>query len=179
MSTVGLLSSHSFARRKPPHRVIIAQGENVRSFTIRPWLIATVGGVSLAFAVVYLSATGYLVFRDDLLAASIASKSRMQHAYEDRIAALRADIDRLTSRQLLNQEAVEAEMDRLSGRQAALDARQDSIAGLSQAARRAGIDPTDIPAAATAAAPPDATDDTESDQPADSEVDKDPLKTSS
>jgi murein DD-endopeptidase MepM/ murein hydrolase activator NlpD len=97
----------------------------------------------------------------------------MQHAYEDRIASLRADIDRLTSRQLLNQEAVEAEMDRLSDRQAALDARQDSIAGLSQAAKRAGIDPTDIPSAATADATPDDPQDNESDGPADSEVDKD------
>jgi len=180
MSTVGLHSSHSFARRKPPHRIIIAQGENVRSFTIRPWLIAVVGGVTLAFAVIYLGATGYLVFHDDLLAASLASKSRMQHAYEDRIATLRSDIDRLTSRQLLNQEAVEAEMDRLSGRQAALDARQDSIAGLSQAARRAGIDPTDLPvAAATSDATPDVAGDNENSLPADSEEVRDPLKTSS
>lgn len=167
----GIPSSHSFARRKPPHRIIIAHGENVRSFTIRPWLIAVVGGGALAFGLLYLAATGYLVFRDDLLAASIASKGRMQHAYEDRIASLRADIDRLTSRQLLNQEAVEAEMDRLSGRQAALDARQDSIAGLSQAAKRAGIDPTDVPA--TAAATPDDSQDDELNGPSDSEVDKD------
>jgi murein DD-endopeptidase MepM/ murein hydrolase activator NlpD len=168
--TAGFPSTHSFARRKPPHRIIIAQGENVRSFTIRPWLIATVGGVTLLFGMLYLAATGYLVFRDDLLAASIASKARMQHAYEDRIASLRADIDRLTSRQLLNQEAVEAEMDRLSGRQAALDARQDSIARLSQAAKRAGIDATEAPAAADASA--DDNEDNEDDGPADSEVDK-------
>jgi murein DD-endopeptidase MepM/ murein hydrolase activator NlpD len=95
----------------------------------------------------------------------------MQHAYEDRIASLRADIDRLTSRQLLNQEAVEAEMDRLSGRQAALDARQDSIAGLSQAAKRAGINPTDIPSSAAEAGSDDQ--DNEADGPSDSEVDKD------
>ena len=160
----GIPFSHSFARRKPPHRIIIAQGENVRSFTIRPWLIAVIGGTALVFGLLYLSATGYL-------AASIASKAKMQHAYEDRIASLRADIDRLTSRQLLNQEAVEAEMDRLSGRQAALDARQDSIAGLSQAAKRAGIDPTDLPTAA--AATPDDPQDDELNGPADSEVDKD------
>src|SRR5258706_8978580 len=65
----------------------------------------------------------------------------MQQAYEDRIASLRADIDRLPSRQLINQEAFDAKMDRLLGRQAALDARQDIIAGLSQAARRAGLAP--------------------------------------
>lgn len=140
MSKVG----HSFARRKPHHRVIIAHGENVRSFTIRPWLVATVGGVFLAFSALYLMATGYLVFRDDLLAASLARQARMQSAYEDRIASLRSDIDRLTSRQLLNQESVEAEVERLLGRQAALDARQDVIAGLSQAVRRAGIKPEEI-----------------------------------
>ena len=145
MSAVGLLSSSPFVRRKPPHRVIIAHGENVRSFTIRPWLIGIVAGLTVVFGILYLAATGYLVFRDDLLTASIARQSRMQRAYEDRIASLRADIDRLTSRQLLNQEAVEAEVSKLSDKQSALDARQDSIAGLSQAARAAGIDPTDVP----------------------------------
>ena len=132
---------HSFARRKPPHRIIIAHGENVRSITVRPWIAAVFAVVAVAFVGLYLAATGYLVFRDDLLAASLARQSRMQHTYEDRIAALRANIDRLTSRQLLNQQAVETEMERLLGRQAALDARQDIIAGLSQAMRRAGIQP--------------------------------------
>jgi murein DD-endopeptidase MepM/ murein hydrolase activator NlpD len=62
-------------------------------------------------------------------------------------------------------------MDRLSGRQAALDARQDSIAGLSQAAKRAGINPTDIPPTAADATPD--VQDNEDDSPSDSEVDKD------
>jgi len=112
------------------------------------------------FAVLYLAATAYLVFRDDLLAASLARQARMQHAYEDRIAALRSDIDRLTSRQLLNQEEIEAQMAKLLGRQAVLDTRQDIIAGLSQAARRVGLAPLDGDAAdppqpdEQAAAPP-------------------------
>jgi murein DD-endopeptidase MepM/ murein hydrolase activator NlpD len=185
MSTDGTPRFHSFVRRKPPHRIVIAHGENVRSFTVRPWLIATIGGTFAAFGVLYLIATGYLVFHDDLLAASLARESRMQHAYEDRIAALRADIDRLTSRQLLNQDAVEAEMDRLSGRQAALDARQDSIAGLSQAARLAGLQAVEPPAAGAA---PDQIDDHADDSAADSSTApdvaapapaKDPLKTGS
>ena len=151
MSTTGRDSSRSFARRRPHHRIIIAHGENVRSFTIRPWLTAAVAGVAVVFSALYLTATGYLVFRDDLLTASIARQARMQHAYEDRVAGLRADIDRLTSRQLLNQEEVEAEMERLVGRQAALDARQDVIAGLSQAVRRAGIQADELVQAAPTA----------------------------
>jgi murein DD-endopeptidase MepM/ murein hydrolase activator NlpD len=143
MSTVDTHPAHSFARRAPPHRIIIARGDAVRSFTVRPWLVGTLAVIAVAFAVLYLAATGYLVFRDDLLAASIARQSRMQTAYEDRIASLRADIDRLTSRQLLNQEEVEARMDKLLGRQAALDTRQDIIASLSQAMRRAGLAPAE------------------------------------
>ena len=61
-----------FARRKPPHRIIISRGENVRTFTIRPWLAATSAVVGVVFSVLYFAATGYLVFRDDLLTASIA-----------------------------------------------------------------------------------------------------------
>jgi murein DD-endopeptidase MepM/ murein hydrolase activator NlpD len=169
------------AKRRPPHRIIIAHGENVRSFTIRPWLIGSIGGVAAVFSALYLGATGYLVFRDDLLATSIARSARMQHAYEDRIASLRSDIDRLTSRQLLNQESVEAEMDRISGRQAALDARQDSIAALSQAARRAGID-MDDPPSSTAAAGAVPGDDEAGDAASDSTADPapiDPQRTSS
>lgn len=164
MSRVDARLPHSFVRRTSSHRVIIAHGENVRSFTIRPWLAVTCGAVGAVFGLLYLAATGYLVFRDDILAASLARSAHMQHAYEDRIAALRANIDQLTSRQLLDQKAVEAEMDRLSDRQAALDARQDVIAGISQAVRRAGLDitPTPAPEAKPEAAPA-----------------KDPMKTSS
>jgi len=130
-----------FARRKPPHRVIIARGNDVRTFTIRPWLAGSFAAVVGLLGILYLAATAYIAFHDDLLAAAIARQTKMQQAYEDRIATLRADIDRLTSRQLLNQQQVEADVNRLLGRQAQLDARQDIIAGLSQAARRVGIVP--------------------------------------
>jgi murein DD-endopeptidase MepM/ murein hydrolase activator NlpD len=145
MSKVGPRPVNSFVRRKPARRIIIASGDKVRTIVFRPWLAATLTAVGIAFFALYLAATGYLVFRDDLLAASIARQARIQHAYEDRIASLRADIDRLTSRQLLNQQAFEEKLEKLLGRQAALDARQDVIAGLSQAARRAGLTPpTDL-----------------------------------
>ena len=145
--------SNSFAKRKPPHRVIIARGGEVRTFTLRPWLAGTVIVGTALFGIFYLAATGYLFFRDDILAASLAQQTSMKQAYEERIATLRSDIDRLTSRQLLNQQQIEADVQRLSGRQAALDARQDVIAGLSQAARRVGIAPVGNEAATPDAAP--------------------------
>ena len=141
MSAVDVHPAHSFARRAPPPRVIFAHGETVRSFVVRPWLVGTLASIGVVFALLYLAATGYLVFRDDLLAASLARQSRMQTEYEDRIATLRADIDRLTSRQLLNQEAIEDQVNKLLGRQSALDTRQDVLNGLSQAMHRAGLVP--------------------------------------
>jgi murein DD-endopeptidase MepM/ murein hydrolase activator NlpD len=141
MSKVGPRPVNAFVRRRPARKIIIANGDTARTIVLRPWLTASLTTVGLAFFALYLAATGYLVFRDDLLAASIARQARIQHAYEDRIATLRADIDRLTSRQLLNQQAFEEKLEKLLGRQAALDARQDIIAGLSQAAKRAGLTP--------------------------------------
>ena len=151
MPAVAPRRSNSFAKRKPPHRIIIARGGEVRTFTLRPWLAGTVIVGTALFGIFYLAATGYLFFRDDILKDSLAQQTSMKQAYEERIATLRSDIDRLTSRQLLNQQQIEADVRRLAGRQAALDARQDVIAGLSQAARRVGIAP-----AANAAAAPDA-----------------------
>ncbi len=143
MSAVDVHTAHAFARRTPPPRVIIAHGENVRSFVVRPWLVGTLAVVGAIFSLLYFAATGYLVFRDDLLAASVAHQTRMQTDYEDRIAALRADIDRLTSRQLLNQKAVDDEVKKLLGRQSVLDTRQDILDELSQAMHRAGLVPGD------------------------------------
>ncbi len=150
-------------RRKPPHRILIVRGENVRGFTIRPWMAGTLAVIGIAFGFLNFSATGYLVLRDDLLAPSLPRTARQHQAYDDRIATLRADIDRLTSRQLLDQEAFEAKLERLVGKQAALDARQDIIAGLSQAARSVGLTPDAVPEPATDELLPDATDDTASD----------------
>ncbi len=156
MSAVASPRSISFAKPKPPHRVIITRGGKVRSFIVRPWLAGTVIVGATLFAALYLAATGYLFFRDDILKGSIAQQAQLKQAYEDRIATLRSDIDRLTSRQLLDQQKIEADVQRLSGRQAALDARQDVIAGLSQAARRYGIVPAQgLPPIPTPAPAPD------------------------
>ena len=116
-----------FGRRKEPHTVIIARGDQIRHFTIRPWLAALAGSVLAALAVGYLLATSYLVLRDDLLGAALARQARMQQAYEDRISALRAQVDRITSRQLLDQQIVESKVSELLARQSQLSQRHGRI----------------------------------------------------
>src|SRR5690606_35090979 len=96
----------TFGRRKEPHTVIIARGDDIRHFTVKPWVAALTGSALAAIAIGYLLATSYLVLRDDLIGATVARQARMQQAYEDRISALRSQVDRITSRQLLDQQLV-------------------------------------------------------------------------
>jgi murein DD-endopeptidase MepM/ murein hydrolase activator NlpD len=116
-----------FGKRSKQHVLILASGNDIRHMTIRPWMLAL--GVSFAgvMAIGYLAATSYLVFRDDLIGASTARQARIQHAYEDRIAALRAQVDRITSRQLLDQQVVEEKVDKLLKRQQALTSRHGKL----------------------------------------------------
>jgi len=143
--------SNVFGRRKEPHTIIIARGDELRHFTVRPWVVAFIGSVCAAIAIGYLMATTYLVLRDDLIGASVARQARMQQAYEDRISALRAQVDRITSRQLLDQQLVETKVGELLQRQSELTQRHQSLAPIAgdpasgDALPSAGPLPTDKP----------------------------------
>jgi murein DD-endopeptidase MepM/ murein hydrolase activator NlpD len=76
-------------------------------------------------------ATGsYFAFHDDVLSRLIARQKDQQFAYEDRIAELRAQIDRITSRQLLNQEQFDQKLDQITRRQSVLESRASVLAGV-------------------------------------------------
>jgi len=107
--------------------VIIARGDEIRHFMVRPWMLALAGSVFAAVAIGYLLATTYLVLRDDLIGATIARQARMQQAYEDRISALRAQVDRITSRQLLDQQLMETKVSELLERQSQLYLRHGRL----------------------------------------------------
>lgn len=135
-----------FGKRKEPHTVIIARGDSVRHFTVRPWVAALAGSVLSAVAVGYLLATSYLVLRDDLIGATAARQARMQQAYEDRISSLRAQVDRITSRQLLDQQLMENKVSELIERQTQLSQRHGRIGPIIERAKSLG---KDVPAPAS------------------------------
>lgn len=114
--------------------LILASGDKVRHMTVRPWMAALVTSVVGVFSVGYLAATTYLVLRDDLIGGTIARQARMQHEYEDRITALRAQVDRVTSRQLLDQQVVEEKVEKLLQQQSALWSRSDKLRTLAASA---------------------------------------------
>jgi len=102
--------------------------------TIRPWMVAVASSFVGLFSIGYLLATTYLVLRDDLIGGTIARQARMQHEYEDRIMALRAQVDRVTSRQLLDQQIVEEKVEKLLQQQFELSSRSGRFETLTESA---------------------------------------------
>lgn len=70
----------------------------------------------------------YFAFHDDVLKRLLARQAEMQFAYEDRIAELRAQVDRIASRQLLDQEQFERKLDQAIRKQAVLEQRASTLA---------------------------------------------------
>ncbi|MEQ8479155.1 MAG: M23 family metallopeptidase [Hoeflea sp.] len=135
--------SRVFGKRpKQAHTIIFASGDSIRHITVRPWMAALFMSFIGVMAIGYLAATTYLILRDDLIGASMARQARMQHAYEDRIAALRSQVDRVTSRQLLDQQLMEEKVAELIARQNALTNRQGKLGPLLD---RAGVRSETIP----------------------------------
>jgi murein DD-endopeptidase MepM/ murein hydrolase activator NlpD len=77
-----------------------------------------------------ITTAAYFAFREDVLTGLIARQAEMQFAYEDRIAELRARIDRFSSRQLIDQEQYEKKLDQILRRQTALEARASALNGI-------------------------------------------------
>ena len=134
-------NSAVFGKRKEPHTIIIAQGDQISHFTIRPWIAALAASVLAAMAIGYLLATSYLMLRDDVLNAAIARQARIQYAYEDRIAALRSQVDRITSYRLLDQQIMETKVAELLTRQSVLAKRSGKLAPLLEQAVSNGLAP--------------------------------------
>lgn len=128
-----------FGKQQRCHTIILASGETVRHMTVRPWMAALFVCLAGLFSIGYLLATSYLVLRDDLIGATMARQARMQYDYEDRIAALRAQVDRVTSRQLLDQQVVEEKVDKLIEQQQQLSSRGGKLNALLDRAESSGL----------------------------------------
>lgn len=131
------------ARASRPGLILqVSLGEFHRQIALPRGVAAAVLFIVPALALTSLAAGSYLMFRDDMLASLMRRQASNQFAYEDRIAALRSQIDSITSRQLLNQDSFEGKMAELTVRQAKLESRSALLAALA-----ARIDPQDLSAA--------------------------------
>ena len=114
-------------KREENGYTLVHAGKQVRFGPVAFWIV--VGTVTTLGMWSAATAT-YFAFRDDVLTRLIARQAEMQYAYEDRIAELRAKVDRATSRQLLDQEQFDQKLEQIMRRQTALESRASAIGAI-------------------------------------------------
>jgi murein DD-endopeptidase MepM/ murein hydrolase activator NlpD len=129
---------------------IMHGGRQVRFKPIAFWIAV---GSFVIMAGWSLTTATYFAFSDDVLKGLIARQTAQQYAYEDRIAELRARVDRTTSRQLLDQEQFQQKLDELARRQAMLESRASALSGAGDPPTTGSIRPTSRSAAEPPARP--------------------------
>lgn len=113
------------ARRKANDDYTLVHGRRqVRLGPVGFWFVVASLVVMSGWSV--LTAT-YFAFHDDVLKRLIARQADMQFAYEDRIAELRAQVDRIASRQLLDQEQFEQKLEQVVRKQGMLEQRAATL----------------------------------------------------
>ena len=129
---------------------LVHAGKQVRFGPVAFWIV--VGTVTVLGMWSAATAT-YFAFRDDVLTRLIARQADMQYAYEDRIAELRAKVDRTTSRQLLDQEQFDQKLDQIMRRQTTLESRATALGAMPDTSITGSIRSPARGAAASEAAP--------------------------
>ena len=143
-------NSRESARRPEPHQrsakhpagrtgyTIAHAGRQVRFGPVAFWIAV---GTFVIMAGWSITTATYFAFHDDVLKGLMARERAKQYAYEDRIADLRAQIDRTTSRQLLDQEQFEQKLDDLMRRQSTLESRASALSGVADPTTTGSIRP--------------------------------------
>ena len=135
----------TFGELRQPHTVIIARGERVRHFTVGSRLLATGVVLAATLAVTGLAAPAWYLTRGDDAQSAMAHQIALRRDYEERIAALRTQVDSLTSRHALSQKLVETKVDVLLEQQEELAARYDRLRPLFDRAEATGLIAKPVP----------------------------------
>src|SRR6202047_5303629 len=109
---------------------LVHAGRQVRFGPVVFWIVV---GTVTALGLWSAATATYFAFRDDVLTRLIARQAEMQYAYEDRIAELRAKVDRTTSRQLLDQEQFDQKLEQIMRRQTTLESRATALGAIPDA----------------------------------------------
>lgn len=119
------LRIHAGARDVSPTALTLRVG--TRQVRIGPVVFWSVVGALVIMAGWSIVTATYFAFQDDVLARMMSRQAEMQFAYEDRLAEMRAQVDRLTSRQLLDQEQLEQKLEQIIRRQSVLEGRASAL----------------------------------------------------
>ncbi len=120
----------SYRNGPPDVAITVRWAGRSRSLRMSRWVAGVLLGVVPLVAGWYLCATLYMIFHDQLLASLMARQTDMQYSYEDRIATLKTDLDRQTSRALIERQALDTTIRELGERGSRLEARASTIESL-------------------------------------------------
>lgn len=128
--------------------VSLSHGRTIRTLRIRTGLAGGVVGLLGLLGLWTAGSSAYLMLHDDLVATLMAREAAAQYAYEDRIAALRGQVEREASLKLVGETTLAGRLGELTRRAEALETRAGLLAAVAGHAGR--------PLAAAAAGVPDA-----------------------
>jgi hypothetical protein len=109
--------------------MLACAGRQVRFGPVAFW---TVVGTLVIMAGWSIVTATYFAFHDEVITRLIARQADLQVAYEDRLAEMRAQVDRVITRQLLDHEQVEEKLDRVLRRQSVLEQRASTFSALGE-----------------------------------------------
>ena len=138
-------SSAGPAHHRPNKGAAWTLGHGGRQVRLGPIAFWSVVGALVVMTAWSLGTASYFAFREDLLTRLISRQAQMQYGYEDRIADLRAQVDRLASRQLLDQEQYEQKLEQLVRREALLESRASALNGVPDQTPTGSVRPSSRP----------------------------------
>ncbi len=157
---------HAQAGHKPHHRLLLtfAYRAHARTLAIPRFAAFVVFLLIPVAAVIYLAATCYLIFHDDVLAGLMQHQADMQYAYEDRIAALKRDVENTDQRSASDAADFAERLRDFSRRQDQVESRTALLATFATEAKQmhfpadtdtpAAVDPAPTAAISPSSAPP-------------------------
>ncbi|MFD2237722.1 M23 family metallopeptidase [Aureimonas populi] len=137
-------ASSIFPSRRTPHTIILARGDKVRHWTVRPWVLFAAAGGLASLVAACVASTALFLMSDDIASAFRAREARTVSAYEERVAHLRGQLDTLASRQHSERETLAAKVDRLILRQDIIAARYSALEPVLEDAREVGLVPASV-----------------------------------
>jgi murein DD-endopeptidase MepM/ murein hydrolase activator NlpD len=114
-------------RPRPRSYMLAFSRHQIRFGPVVFWIVVGTLVIMAAWSIV--TAT-YFAFHDDVITRMISRQADMQAAYEDRLADMRVQVDRVTTRQLLDQEQFAKKLEQVARRQSILEQRASALGAL-------------------------------------------------
>ncbi|WP_182087010.1 M23 family metallopeptidase [Aureimonas sp. ME7] len=147
-----------FDARAKSHTIVIARGDRVRHWTLPSWGLGVLAGGATLSVAAGVAAIGLLLSSDRVIQLMLDREVRTTNVYEDRINGLRQELDRVTTRQLVDREEIGRQVGNLLSQQQRIVGQFERLGPLMEQAADHGLidtskpDPTDTGVLSTSGA---------------------------